>query len=687
MRYSFAILLIFLFSGLPLKTYPQASNLSKEALQALKLEAKNGKAASQYKLGEVYEKGTGGEKQSIKKAIDSYEKASLQRYDSALYALGRLYQRGIGVSKNEAIALTYYRSASQLGHAEASFKVGEFYEGGMGVSKSEKEAIKYYLAAYEKGHEEATGKLQGLAVEQLADKASSGYLKYQENLNEQSEIKGTGNAEKDYELGKKYETGQGVRRNLGKSFEYYKKSADAGYSKAQLSLGLMYARGVFVPQNNRLAVKYLLAAANQGELGAKAELKKFDLKKYSEGTSSKEFLVYNAENGSAESQYKLYLYHLHGSNGFEQNYNKAMEYCQKAALQDHMAAVMTLGSLYEKGGYKFPPDPKISFLWYRKAAFLRNDSARFMLGEMYANGRGIEKNEALAVRYYLQAANNEFELAMYRLSQYNINKYINENDLEYVKYKATNGDTNEQLKLGKYYYKANDSQAVDWLTKAANNGILEAQKLLADIYLYGKCNIAVNYPACFTWYLKAADKNDLESIRQLAYLYSKNLNGDTDNYLEKAFQRANQYIRLAKKDTSVAIDIKIYRILGDIYFKAQDYASSVINYTDYITGYEEGADQPLHLVETIEQRAKAYFKLGKYESSETDAEIAQIQLENFKNDPSIQPNYKYIDGLLIYLQAKALLNLGHIYKACALFQKAKTSGVVIDQEYDQSCMN
>ncbi len=655
-------------------------------INTLKGRANAGDPTSLYQLGKVYENGEMGQKQNIKKALDYYEKASLQQYDSALYALGRIYSKGTGVDKNEAIALTYYKTASQGGHAEASYQAGIAYEQGVGITPSLKDAIKYYLIAFEQGYTNAFDKLQKMPVEQYADKNSSAYVKYQEKLTEKETTAGSGNPEKDYELARKYETGQGASRNMKKAYELYKSSADAGYSKAQLSLGLMYAKGVYVPQNNRLAVKYLLAAANQGELSAEAELRKFNVRKFSD-TNSKDYLVYQADNGDAESQYRLYLNYLSGAQGFPQDFDKAMEYCQKAALQDHEAAIMTLGNMYEKGGYRIAANPEIAFLWFRKAAYLGNDSARFVLGEMYASGKGVPKDETRAVRWYLQSANSGFGLAQYRLSNYDVKKYVNENDLEYVKYKAAKGDTGEQLKLGKYYYKLNDVQAVTWLTEAGKNGELEAQKLLADIYLHGKCNVPVNYTASFQWYSKAADRYDLEAIRQLAYLHSKNLSGEPGNYLEKAFQRANQYLRLAKKDTTITIDIKIYRILGEIYAKANDHQNAIIHFTDYIQNYEEELDEPLNLVETVEQRAKSYFELEKFESCELDAEVALIHLENFKEHPSIKPNYKYIGGLLLYLQGKAVLKIGNTLKACQLFQKARVSGVVIDSEYYQFCMN
>ena len=43
-------------------------------------------------------------------------------------------------------------------------------------------------------------------------------------------------------------------------------------------------------------------------------------------------------------------------------------------------------------------------IWYRKAAEQGNATAQLMLGSMYANGRGVKKHKLAAIKWYRKAA-------------------------------------------------------------------------------------------------------------------------------------------------------------------------------------------------------------------------------------------------------------------------------------------
>lgn len=72
--------------------------------------AEAGDAKAQNYVGQIYERGLGGEPDYAAAAI-WYQKAAAQGYSQALFNLGTLYERGLGVPKDRLKALNLYRQA------------------------------------------------------------------------------------------------------------------------------------------------------------------------------------------------------------------------------------------------------------------------------------------------------------------------------------------------------------------------------------------------------------------------------------------------------------------------------------------------------------------------------------------------------------------------------------------------
>ena len=56
-------------------------------------------------------------------------------YVIALNNLGKMYEHGLGVAKDEAEAVRLYRQAAEKGNAFAMYDLGAMYERGAGVTK------------------------------------------------------------------------------------------------------------------------------------------------------------------------------------------------------------------------------------------------------------------------------------------------------------------------------------------------------------------------------------------------------------------------------------------------------------------------------------------------------------------------------------------------------------------------
>jgi hypothetical protein len=74
-----------------------------------------------------------------------------------------------------------------------------------------------------------------------------------------------GEAVTQYNLGVRYNNGEGVARDYAEAVRWYRKAAEQGYSVAQCWLGIKYWSGEGVTQDSGQAVRWLREAAAQGE--------------------------------------------------------------------------------------------------------------------------------------------------------------------------------------------------------------------------------------------------------------------------------------------------------------------------------------------------------------------------------------------------------------------------------------
>jgi uncharacterized protein len=77
----------------------------------------------------------------------------------AQFNLGIMYDKGQGVTQDDAKAMTWFRKAAEQGLAEAQYNLGVMYDEGQGVTKDYAEAVKWWRKASEQGLAEAQGNL------------------------------------------------------------------------------------------------------------------------------------------------------------------------------------------------------------------------------------------------------------------------------------------------------------------------------------------------------------------------------------------------------------------------------------------------------------------------------------------------------------------------------------------------
>ena len=128
----------------------------------LRKAAEAGEASAQFRLGQLYDEGT-GVPQDYGQAKEWFEKAAKQGHVGAQVNLGTLYLQGEGAPQSAQMALFWLSRAAEQGHALAFAKLGWMYVQGRGVLQDFVQAHKWYSLAAANGHEKAAEYRDALA--------------------------------------------------------------------------------------------------------------------------------------------------------------------------------------------------------------------------------------------------------------------------------------------------------------------------------------------------------------------------------------------------------------------------------------------------------------------------------------------------------------------------------------------
>ncbi len=233
-----------------------------------------------------------------------------------------------------------------------------------------------------------------------------------------------------------------------------------------------------------------------------------------------------------------------------------------------------MGLFYTRGIFGEKCSKK-ALVWFRLAAVCGFPRAIRNLALTYAEGRGVEKNKALAIEiinkikecdtpfYYLSlgeiekitgshvAAFENFRIAAelgntrakYFYGTYLIKgEYCNKNIILGVKNlqsAAQDGIAPACLRLARYYetgfkeggIEQSNILAVENYKSAAKNCSVKAQKRLAEIYKNGILGVSKNQKESFKWYLIAAKGGNYDAAFYVALSYA-NGDGIDNNYAE-----------------------------------------------------------------------------------------------------------------------------------------------------------
>jgi TPR repeat protein len=180
----------------------------------------------------------------------------------AQYRVGRLYEEGEGIAKDEAVAATWYRKAAEQGHALGQALLGNWLWHHWRSDEEYAEAGRMFRLSAKQG--EAWG-LYGAGL-WLAYPTDGGTPMAATAVYWFERAAAQGLAEAQYEMGERYAWGDGVRENSRKAIEWYRKAADQGMVEAFDAIGFVYSMSTDdrFPRDPREALRWRSKAADLG---------------------------------------------------------------------------------------------------------------------------------------------------------------------------------------------------------------------------------------------------------------------------------------------------------------------------------------------------------------------------------------------------------------------------------------
>ena len=192
------------------------------------------------------------------------------------------------------------------------------------------------------------------------------------------------------------------------------------------------------------------------------------------------------------------------------------ELVRKAEAGD-AEAQYNLGQCYENGqvGIK---DNKEAVKWYTKSAEQGYAKTAFALSRCYEDGKGVPRDKNEAKKWFIKGveSNDESELLRILEPVYHEGGERGE-EKKFLLYRrlAELGNVKAQRELGRcYLYQADRKEAVEWLTKSAEQGDGEAQFMLGHCYERGSGEAV-------KWFTKSAEQGNESAKKALEQLKSK----------------------------------------------------------------------------------------------------------------------------------------------------------------------
>ena len=438
----------------------------------------------------------------------------------AKYQLARKYFDGNGVDRDYDQAKMWYGLAAAAGHSFAKDELGKMYLYGIGIEKNQELGMEYCLDAYW-DFRASVEKSYGFDVGRFVDDGTA----------EKEGFSGIKDAAYlMYTLGRMEYAGEGIPRNYGKAYQWFRLSSDAGHIHSNYQIAKMYYAGAGVRQDYAMAESYYRTAANGKD-------------KYAYYALGKMF-----DTGI----------------GAEQNYQMAAQWYTKASMEDVSNADYRLAQMYGSG-QGVEKDDELAGALYQKALneFIEQDKQQpdadteFRVANMYLKGLGVEKNPEDGLKWLELCCEKKNARAQYQLAVlYQNGDGVRQDEIKaqslysealagfLEQEKGTPAAFVEYQIAGMYMHgngtERDDKKAFQWYVEAAENGHPHAAYCAARA-CYEGTGTEQSDPDAVKWYQKAADGGDAYAMYALGKMYRDGIGVELNN------KRAYQYFLAASK--------------------------------------------------------------------------------------------------------------------------------------------
>lgn len=192
--------------------------------KSLKILAAKGNDVAMVNIGNVYEYGELGRKQSYKRALKWYQKAAEAGNIVGEFNYGNMHHWGQGVKVNHKIAAKAFANVYAQGYTLATFYMGLYHQEGFYFKQDYKKAMEYYL--------------EGATMDDPVCYHQIGYL---------------------------YAKGYGVEKDIHQAMSYLVAAAELGDSLSFVALGNILIDGSLESNDYKESVRWFYWAACQDE--------------------------------------------------------------------------------------------------------------------------------------------------------------------------------------------------------------------------------------------------------------------------------------------------------------------------------------------------------------------------------------------------------------------------------------
>jgi len=291
-----------------------------------------------------------------------------------------------------------------------------------------------------------------------------------------------------------------------------------------------------------------------------------------------------------------------------------------------------------------------------------NAESQYLLGKIYQQGEGVDKNYTKAFEWYTKSAEQEYAEAEYAL----FCCYSQENGIgveldpviagNWLLKSANNGYIEAECTLGQYFFleQQNAEEAFPWLKKASEKGHLKAQNTLAGIYYMNN-----NYQDAANWFSRAAEQGDVDAQGNAGLIFK--IYGDERSGYIEAVKWLSMAAEQGKKDA--------YAHLAEIYYNGG-------------RGVEKNPVEAIKWLEKADkdESGKIEYNLGRIYFSGSSSTITVEVPENhvsavewlMKSADKEHSDAQFLLGVCLYYGKGVAKNID---RAIELFIKAASRGV------------